>query len=137
VTGPPFIEDINQEDNTVSENIKIEVLKPFKVRLQPGDPIKEFSPGKAVLTPEEQKHWFIKGCKKERWIPADGEDEAPAQGADLQARMLAVFPSLVDTDLKTDGTPTVAAMEKALGVTVKAAQVAEAWAIFQQMQDKE
>lgn len=131
----------------MSESIQIEVLKPFKVRLTPGSPVKEFEPGKTTLTPEEQKHWFIKGCKRERWVLADDDETAaPSVNDDMaaqlkkeevQAKMLAIFPKLTEADLKADGVPTVAAIEKAIGEDVKAARIAEAWEVYQaQIKDK-
>jgi hypothetical protein len=126
--------------------MKIEVVLPFKVRLAPKQPIREFTPGVHELTDEEAANWFVKACLKEKRARrvADDEEAEPiaepqpeetAAGVSLVERMLEVFPALKDEDMKADGVPKVAAVEKALGESVTAEQVAAAWEKYQQEKD--
>ncbi|MGE4504042.1 MAG: hypothetical protein AB7D51_01745 [Desulfovibrionaceae bacterium] len=136
--------------------MKIEVVLPFKVRLAPKQPIREFTPGVHELTAEEAANWFVKACLKEkraRRVPddegiepiaepqpaeaksAEAKPEETAAEVSLMEEMLEVFPALKDEDMKADGVPRVAAVEKALGESVTAEQVAAAWEKYQQEKD--
>lgn len=127
---------------TTTTTATVEIKKGFNVRMKGGEPIRVFKPGKAELTEEELEHWFIKARIKAGLITLVSDDAQPAGDDDtgptekeLKAKMLAVFPRLTDDDMKKDGSPTVKAVEAALGVDVSADQVAAAWAEYQAAQN--
>lgn len=115
--------------------MKIEVVLPFKVRLAPGKPVREFAVGVHELTDEEAGNWFVKACLKEKRARRLPDDEPVAEPESMEERLFQVFAALKDEDLKADGVPKVAAVEKALGESVTAEQVAAAWARYQQEKD--
>jgi len=124
---------------------QIKIVKgDFRIRFTPGDPVTEAAEGETLLlTDEEVGHWYTRAAiddsratrladGAERQEVADvSPDKAEPEPADIETRMLAIFPQLTGDDYKTDGTPKVRAVETLLGENVTADQVALVWDNYQ------
>lgn len=132
----------------------IKVKKAFKVRFAAGEPMREFPEGEHELTKKELDNWFVQGClangratpvvdlpTPSREVETEGTVQVPGPDAAQNGRpstpakpkrdrMLAAFPDLKEGDFKKNGVPTVMAMEKALGETVSAEEVEQAWTSY-------
>jgi hypothetical protein len=110
------------------------VQQRFKVRLAPGQAMREFAPGPHELTAQELEHWFIQASIRAGRAALAAAPQSAAssgqQGDAARSRLLAVFPGLPMSAYKKDGVPKVQAVEAALGEAVSAGQVAEAWAEY-------
>lgn len=115
----------------------IKVIRPFRIRFKRKTPIRDFKPGLDTLTAEEMQNWAIQGYLADGRAIEVPEQQVPAEQAEDKAkRLLGVFPKIDKADLKQNGVPKVAAVAKALGEEVSAAEIDAAWATYQAAKDK-